>query len=873
MSTPDVPMIRRCGPGLGWAQFLNVAASHLATYGSDMGKIEIRIDDKIAPLGIDGPPRITWTRDWSDSAPQRGYRVLVQEGSSTVADSTELAGSSNSWEFEGGDLASLRRYVVTVWILTTDGAASYETEFTTGVLNEKDWGPAKWITASARETDPAPVLRRSFSAPRGHGRVLLIIAVAGCAAISVNGVGLQDQLVGGITDFTKRVQYNVLDITSRVSSGENEVVVEVGKSFYGITSPNLWNWETAPWHAVPSIRAMIQIDSSPTNVHRLYSGADWDACLGRTVYNDLYGGETYDATRPLIWHPAAIVPGPSGKLENARQPPIRVLETLEYRSASRVGSQWVLDFGRVISGWANLSFESVPKQAIRLAYGEKLGADGLPNNDDDRGYFSGRFQEDVFIASQGGRQEWHPRFSWKGFRFIAVEGWSPLVPPRASEVSACRVHTAVDIDGQFYSSNMLLNRFHLLAVDTMLNNLHGIPTDTPKYEKNGWTGDGMVATEMFLFNFGASQLLTKWVDDIADTASESGIPKVIAPHGGWAFDWEPAPTWHAALVLIPWWVYRHTGDSRILFRHYDSISRYVRGEFERSEGGIATTTLGDWVSPETPPGGGNPPEDLRVAATAYLYAMCVTAAAIARIVGLENEARDFEILAATVQASFLQAFYDPELGIVISPLDSGFRQSHQVLAVGLSVLPEKAHRAALEALVRDIRDRNNHLNTGLLATKYLLPVLSANGFHEEALSLALQTTYPSWGYWVSEGATSFWEHWHLDSRSRNHYGLGTVDEWLFKFVLGIKSGTPGYKEVSLLIRPAGDITAARGHVRTAFGVLYVDWSLSPFELAVELRIPQGCTAQIDLDLSLVGGSLASLSARLGGGEHNLSAPR
>lgn len=74
----------------------------------------------------------------------------------------------------------------------------------------------------------------------------------------------------------------------------------------------------------------------------------------------------------------------------------------------------------------------------------------------------------------------------------------------------------------------------------------------------------------------------------------------------------------SAFIFIPWWIYQYRGDRRVLEDHYDSMKNYVAFELARSPNNIASTGLGDWVTPETSPAGGNPPEDLSVSATAYL---------------------------------------------------------------------------------------------------------------------------------------------------------------------------------------------------------------------------------------------------------------
>ena len=837
----------------------------------------VLIEGRHEPLGVDTPPRITWHLDPEEGLRPEAFRVVVSSDSDVIADSGDRIGALNSWVLES-PLESLRKYTVDVTVRTNRGVAAQRTEFTTGVLHAEDWRGAQWITASQNDSEPAPVVRYTFDAPHGvldgEDRWLLAVAVAGCAAIRINGVEHVDQLIGGITDFTTRVQYTVLDVSSMITPGATELVIELGNAFYGMTSPNTWNWETAPWHAAPAVKALLVHERDaevrePERAQYHPTNHTWEAAAGRTTYNDYFGGETFDARRTLEWQPALVVDGPAGQLENARQPPIRETSVIEPTAVTRVGATWVVDFGRVISGWVNLAFRARPGQELVLRYGEKLREDGLPNNDDPVPYFAGRFQEDVYLARGTENLEtWHPQFGWKGFRYVSIDGWADEAPT-ADEITARRIQTAVSRDGEFRSSHPVLNGIHQITVDTMLNNLHGIPTDTPMYEKNGWTGDGMLATEMFLLNFGAAPLLDKWVDDIVDTAGPDGTPSVIAPDGGWTMNWEPCPTWHSALVFIPWSLYMNTGDPRVLERTFPTISAYVHSEFGRSRKGIARTTLGDWLSPEASPGGGNPQEDLRIAATAFLYGQCAIAARIARVVGRSEEAEAFDGLATQVRDAFIEAFFDEQRGYLTSRRDRGFRQSHQALGVGLGLLTGDGSRRAVAALVDDIRARHNHLNTGILATKFLLPVLSDHGHHDVAMDVALQTTYPSWGFWLEHGATTTWEHWDPASRSRNHYALGTVDEWLYTHVLGIRARTAGFERLSLTLRPVPSVTSAAGRVMTPNGAVQVAWSIDETGLVLEATIPTGSIALIDVDPSYLPGEGLPVSTEVGPGTHRL----
>ena len=161
------------------------------------------------------------------------------------------------------------------------------------------------------------------------------------------------------------------------------------------------------------------------------------------------------------------------------------------------------------------------------------------------------------------------------------------------------MHTDIDDNGSFESSSDIMNRTHRAVVDTMRNNLHGIPTDTPMFEKNGWTGDAAVGAEMFMLNLDTHELFAKWMRDLHETREANGRPLVIAPSSGNWGEWGIAPPWHSAYVMIPRWLLQYGGDKRPLTELYDGMKKYVDLEFDTSTAGIVNNArLGDWVSPE-----------------------------------------------------------------------------------------------------------------------------------------------------------------------------------------------------------------------------------------------------------------------------------
>ena len=128
-------------------------------------------------------------------------------------------------------------------------------------------------------------------------------------------------------------------------------------------------------------------------------------------------------------------------------------------------------------------------------------------------------------------------------------------------------------------------------------------------------------------------------------------------------------------------------------------------------------------------------------------------------------------------------------------------------------------------LVKDIEEKNYHLDTGVVGTRLILPVLCDYGYSQVAYRILTQDTYPSWGYWLSQGATSAWEMWEKTSRSLDHYFLGTYDEWLYSHLAGITDAKDGYKTFTIHPYLVGDIDYVNASLQTVRGKVESNWSL------------------------------------------------
>jgi alpha-L-rhamnosidase len=191
-----------------------------------------------------------------------------------------------------------------------------------------------------------------------------------------------------------------------------------------------------------------------------------------------------------------------------------------------------------------------------------------------------------------------------------------------------------------------------------------------------------------------------------------------------------------------------------------------------------------------------------------------------------------------VRAGFLRAFFDAAAGTFHGEHEVGYRQSPNVVALAFDLVPDGDRQRVLDNLLADLHDRDDHLNTGVIGTKFLFPLLTRAGLVDLAFKVAMQRTYPGYGYWLELGSTALYEMWHAESRSLNHHFYGTVDQWFFEDLAGLAPAAPGWAEVRVRPVPPTALGRARASVDTVRGRVATSWRRmgSGYEVAVELPV-------------------------------------
>jgi alpha-L-rhamnosidase len=657
------------------------------------------------------------------------------------------------------------------------------------------------------------------------------------------------------TDYGKRVLYSTYDITSLLRAGRNMIGAVVGPGWYGI--PKLL------------LQAEIQFeDGTQTHVitGRWGSGGSWwRVCDGPITHSSVYDGETYDAR---LEHPGwdmpesdterypnhggwagAMVTEPSGgRLVAQAVEPVQVIETRRaiVLSQPKPGI-YVFDIGQNLAGWARLSVSGPRGTAVTLRYAESLYEDGTVNQKNLR---SARAC-DGYILKGDGLETWEPRFTYHGFRYIQVEGFPGT--PALDSIQAQVVRSSVEAVGQFWCDHPLLNQLHEAIWWTEASNLHGLPTDCPQRdERMGWLNDMAARAEAALYNFDLARLLPKWLNDIADTQDEQGALADTAPYR-WGN--RPADPVSVCYLLIPWLLYQHYGDMRVLYAHYNGMKRWVDYLTSRAPEGIVDYSYyGDWAPPITEGLAGslgssavprNTPGQL-VSTAFYAYAASLLSK-IAGILGETADASAYQLLTDRVRAAFNACYWDELAG--------GYGTNNQAcnaLALYMELVPPEREARVLANLVKDIEAHDWHLTTGNLCTKYVMEVLAEADRIDTAYALVTQTTYPSWGYMLEQGATTIWERWEQATgsgmNSHNHPMFGSVGAWLYRRLAGIQVDDTGVGFTHFIIQPSfpDGLNKVYASMKTRRGVVESAWERDGQMLRLRVRVPVNSQARIIL---------------------------
>ena len=695
--------------------------------------------------------------------------------------------------------------------------------------------PAKWISCSSAEPEkPAPALFKEFRLDAKPERAVFSVAVAGWCEVYANGekVG-RDVLLPVVCQPDRRVSSLDLDVTPLLKVGDNTLEVLLGNGWQNSFTIDAWGFCNAPWKSCPKIRGDLKCDGRTLFV----TDGSWRVYDSPILLNSLRNGEWYDARREgqrINERPATVeqyVPWGCVSVEDAV--PCREGVLFEPKSVGKTPSgRDLYDFGANIAGWCEIEVEGDAGARVLLDYDE-----AITNKNQLLGefkvYTKGRGEErpvqhdEYTLAGRMGGERWHPRFTYHGFRYVAVkvEGKAQL-----RSLKARFVHSGFARAGTLATSDRTFAALQSATERSYLSNFVGIPTDCPHREKNGWTGDAQLAMETGLWNFEAKDSYVHFLRMMIDAQRPNGaVPCILPCTPKFGFGWGSGPAWDAALFEIPWKIYRFYGDDKPAREAYTAMKRYLSFILEKADrDGLYEYGLGDWNSYQR-----RPSASVRLTDSAYVYQFNRRLAFWAERFGEADYAKERNAAARGIKAAFNRTFYKGD----------GLYENGHLAALaaplyfkGLCADGEEAKVAW--RLVAAVREKGHRAYFGILGAKWVPRVLAEYGYANDAFRMFVQPEVPGWANWLKSGDGTLRENWD-GSGSHNHIMFGDLSAWAYEYAVGIVPVEPGFRKVAFKPHFLDGVDSFSATYRTPYGEIRAGWRRVNGKPVFEYHVSEG----------------------------------
>lgn len=848
---------------------------------------DLRCENRRNPLGIDTVPRLSWKLSGPRCARQSAFRVIV-------ASSEQAAASLSGDVFDSGlvpgdaffcdaDAAykSAARYFWRVCVRDENGeeTVSDTASFETGLLD-----PALWegsFIGSPCSYSGILLFRSHFEARRSIACARIYIAAAGFTELYVNGTRIGSNVLEPVnSDYKKELYYVTFDVTNALHSGDNVIGVRLNNGWaeHGcFLLQGRVSYDNGESDTFFSSHGNFIFCPSGTSVATQYAGERRNPAMEMTGWADpgfefekKYRHETFgimnfwlpespetvlDCQKSFMnaYYTAIELPHPGGRLIATPIEPVVIGREMKPVSRHQIkDGAWLYDFGQNFTGICRLRVKGERGTKISIAHTELLNEDGTPNMVYLRiaePNYPYEMQTDCYtLEGTGKTEEFMPSFTYHGFRFAAVYGLTE--EPDDDTLSAFTLASDVAQIGTFKAEHDMISWLQEAIMWTEKGNLHSIPTDCPqRAERQGWLNDMTARSEGAVYNLDLHLLYSKWARDI--TGTQDPVSGAIGDTAPFRRGNKPADAVCSSYIYAPFLVYRHYGDDRALRENYEGFRKWTEYLYRNSDRGIAIYSLyGDWAGPEPDSfNGGSPVSGItsgQYMSSCFNYYNARLMQEVARITGHGEDEKMYADRVSELCTRLNDVYYDR-----VSANYSTGSQAANIFALELGIVPQSEQARVAANINADIVKRGYHLSTGNLCTKYLPEILTRYGYLETAMKLMEQTTYPSWGYMRSKGATTIWERWEYATgfamNSHSHPMYGSITAWFYKYLAGITVSEPAFRRFRVHPYLPENMPACSGSIETPYGRIVSAWKKTASGWSLHIEVPVSCKAVAELE--------------------------
>ena len=610
---------------------------------------------------------------------------------------------------------------------------------------------------------------------------------------------------------------------------------------------------------MPKLLLQLEVEYIDGSRQLVCSDDTWKLSVdGPIQANNEFDGEVYDANKEMpgwnkagfndyMWMRVETMDKPGGELSSQLNPNIKVMDKLQPIAINELGKGvYVLDMGQNMVGWLQMKVKGQKNDRITLRFAELLNNDGTLYTANLR-YST---PKDEIILKDDQLFTWHPTFVYHGFRYVEVKGLT--YKPSLEDFEGQVLYDEMETTGSFESSNSMLNKIYANAFWGIRGNYRGMPTDCPQRdERMGWFGDRTTGCYGESYVFNNHSLYAKWLDDIEAEQTEEGSLPDVAP----AF-WDIRSdnmTWPGVFLTAANMLYERYGDMQPIVKHYPAMKKwmtYMKNKYG-VDGIITKDTYGDWCMPPERPELIHSQDPARITAagvlsTAFYYNFCLLMAKFAAIQDLADDETFYLAEAETTKEAFNQKYFNK---------DENYYDNNTVTAnilpLRFGIVGESNRQKVFDNILRTtVNDFDSHISTGVVGIQQLMRGLTDYGYGELALQIATNTTYPSWGYMVENGATTIWELWNGNTadpamNSGNHVMLlGDLVIWLYDYLAGIAPDEPGFKVVKMRPYPIKGLDYIQASYNSVYGIIKSSWKKENGLFDWHITIPSNATAKV-----------------------------
>lgn len=828
----------------------------------------VRVNGIENPIGFQFPEvSVSWNVTDTESKKQTNAVIEISDEKDfrNIVAKKERADLSQSGEVIDITLKPRTRYHLRITVTgdAGDTAVSDDSYFETGKMNE-EW-KAEWIAARkdefVNEKIMHPVLAKKFTVEKEVEKARLYICGVGLFEAYLNGEKISDEL---LTPYVNNYDVDVQAITFPIETlveGENTLEIILGKGWYmGVFGLEI---QANNYGDRMAAIAELYVDYTDGETEHICTDDSWTYHGSDIEDSGIYDGEIYNR---MLWDgkenaekSVEVIHDPEADqgtknlvkahIADRISIPVKVKEEIAVKEMIQSpAGETILDMGQNFAGYLEFTADLPKGTEVVFDFGEIL---------QEGNFYNGNYRDakSKFVYTSNGIKEVvRPHFTFYGFRYARVTGWTGEL--KAEDFIGKVVYSDLTRTGYIETADSKINRLYENTLWGLKSNFLDMPTDCPqRSERLGWTGDAQVFAPTASYHMDTRAFFHKFIKDLKDEQKmlNGGMPNFIPNMGHTG---KAGSIWGDIATLLPNTLYRYYGDICEMRNCYPMMKGWVDFidgmDEKRGRTYLFDTmdTFGDWLALDgaTPTSFKGSTDDCYLS-TIYYYRSTQVVKEMAERLGMAEDVAYYGALEAKIKKAIFKEYFTQSGRLAIDT------QAAYVTALKFGVYIDRNRIVAQfkERLQKDLYQ----IKCGFAGAPLLCTVLAEAGLYELAYDFLLKEEFPGWLYAVNMGATTVWERWNsvgedgtisdTGMNSLNHYAYGSVMEFVYGYVVGIRAVEPGFKKAAIAPHPDVRIPYVNGRYDSVNGTYVCNWKIEDDgKFNVHIEIPFNCSAEVTL---------------------------